>query len=214
MKKKKFRNVYLFGDINNERAERFIAQLHTLFEENLNPIRIFMNSSGGSVTDALAIYDILQTAPCEISTVALGKIHSAALTVFLATPRERRFSYPNTEFMSHDISWSSEGPRAFLKDRVAQLEHTVNQLIAVYTKDTHLSAEQARQLFFTDQADHYLSAHHAMELGFVGEVLLPEAQETASVQVRSLEADDIPSLSLEVPQPALQQGPKDEEEKT
>src|SRR5215216_5576473 len=155
------RRIYLFGDICNERAEKFIAQLHDLFEEGGDPITIFINSSGGSVTDALAIYDILQNAPCDVYTVGLGKVHSAAVTVMLSAPRERRSSYPNTEFMSHDISWKSEGPRAFLKDRVDQLERTVQQLVAVYTRDTNISADQARLLFFTDLADHYFTANEA-----------------------------------------------------
>ena len=173
------RRVYLFGDICNERAEKFIAQLHDLFEEGGDPITIFINSSGGSVTDALAIYDILQNAPCDIYTVGLGKVHSAAVTVMLAASRENRSSYPNTEFMSHDISWKSDGPRAFLKDRVDQLERTVQQLVAVYTRDTNLTADQARLMFFTDLADHYFTARDALETGFVSRIITRETEPLA-----------------------------------
>lgn len=169
------RRIYLFGDICNERAEKFIAQLHDLFEESNEPIMIFINSNGGSVTDALAIYDVLQTSPCEIFTVALGKVHSAAVTVLLSAPRDNRASYPNTEFMSHDISWKSDGPRAFLKDRVDQLERTVSQLLGVYTRDTNLTAEQARMMFFTDLADHYFSPEEAFQMGFVSRIINGEA---------------------------------------
>jgi len=177
------RRVYLFGDICNERAEKFIAQLHDLFEEGGDPITIFINSSGGSVTDALAIYDVLQNAPCDIYTVGLGKVHSAAVTVMLAAPRERRSSYPNTEFMSHDISWKSDGPRAFLKDRVDQLERTVHQLVTVYTRDTNLTADQARLIFFTDLADHYFTAREALETGFVSRII-PRETEPLGISVR------------------------------
>jgi ATP-dependent Clp protease protease subunit len=165
------RRVYLFGDISNERAEKFIAQLHELFEEGTDPITIFINSCGGSVTDALAIYDVLQNAPCEVYTVGLGKVHSAAVTVMLAAPHANRASYPNTEFMSHDISWKSDGPRAFLKDRVDQLERTVNQLLEIYTRDTGLPVDRARALFFTDLADHYFTAEEALEMGFVARII-------------------------------------------
>jgi ATP-dependent Clp protease, protease subunit len=165
------RRVYLFGDVCNERAEKFIAQLHEMFDEGVEPITIYINSVGGSVTDALAIYDVLQNAPCEIHTVGLGKVHSAAVTVLLSAPRANRASYPNTEFMSHDISWKSDGPRAFLKDRVDQLERTVNQLLRVYTRDTKLSAEQARMMFFTDLADHYFTAAEALEMGVVSRII-------------------------------------------
>ena len=165
------RKVYLFGEINNERAEKFIAQLHELFEESEEPVTVFINSCGGSVTDALAIYDVLQNAPCEIYTVGLGKVHSSAITVLLSAPRSSRASYLNTEFMSHDISWKSDGPRAFLKDRVDQLERTVKQLLNVYTRDTNISREQAQTMFFTDLSDHYFNAEEAMALGFVSSII-------------------------------------------
>lgn len=165
------RKVYLFGEINNERTEKFIAQLHELFEEGEEPITVFINSCGGSVTDALAVYDVLQNAPCEVYTVGLGKVHSSAITILLSAPRSHRASYPNTEFMSHDISWKSDGPRAFLKDRVDQLERTVKQLLNVYTRDTLISCEQAQAMFFTDLADHYFNAEEAMTMGFVSTVI-------------------------------------------
>jgi len=165
------RKVYLFGDICNERSEKFIAQMHELFQESADPITVYINSCGGSVTDALAIYDVLQNAPCEVYIIGLGKVHSAAVTVLLSVPKPNRATYPNTEFMSHDISWKSDGPRAFLKDRVDQLERTVKQLLAVYTRDTGLTAEQARSIFFTDMADHYFDATEALEMGFVSHII-------------------------------------------
>ena len=170
------RRVYLFGEVCNERAEKFITQLHELFEESHDPVTVFVNSCGGSVTDALAIYDVLQNAPCDIHTVGLGKVHSAAVTVMLAAPAENRSAYPNTEFMSHDISWKSDGPRAFLKDRVDQLERTVTQLLRVYTRDTFLSDDEARRLFFTDTADHYFTADEARAMGFISKVICSEKE--------------------------------------
>jgi ATP-dependent Clp protease protease subunit len=165
------RKVYLFGEINNERAEKFIAQIHELFEQSSDPITIYINSCGGSVTDALAIYDVLRAAPCTIHLIGLGKVHSSAITILLAADKPNRASYPNTEFMSHDISWKSDGPRAFLEDRVHQLRRTVTQLLRVYTRDTNLSAEQAREMFFVDMADHYFNADEALEMGFIAEVI-------------------------------------------
>jgi ATP-dependent protease ClpP protease subunit len=121
------------------------------------------------------MYDVLQNAPCEIYMVCLGKVHSAAVTVLLSVPKSNRATYPNTEFMSHDISWKSEGPRAFLKNRVDQLERTVSQLLAVYTRDTGLTDEQARSLFFSDMADHYFGAEEALSLGFISHIISRES---------------------------------------
>jgi ATP-dependent protease ClpP protease subunit len=62
------RKVYLFGEICNDRSEKFIAQMHELFQASGEPITIYINSCGGSVTDALAIYDVLQNAARLIRT--------------------------------------------------------------------------------------------------------------------------------------------------
>ena len=172
------RKVYLFGEICNERSEKFIAQMHELFEQSAEPITVYINSCGGSVTDALALYDVLQNAPCDINMVGLGKVHSAAVTVLLSVSKENRATYPNTEFMSHDISWKSEGPRSFLKDRVDQLERTVKQLLCVYTRDTNLTVEEARGLFFNDMGDHYFGAEDALSMGFVSRII---SRDTAHV---------------------------------
>jgi ATP-dependent Clp protease protease subunit len=182
------RRVYLFGEVCNERAEKFISTLHELFDESKDPITIFINSCGGSVTDALAIYDVLQSAPCDIYTVGLGKVHSAAVTVLLAPPKANRSTHPNTEFMSHDVSWKSDGPRAFLRDRVDQLERTVNQLLNVYTCDTNLSVDEARRLFFSDQADHYFTPEEALKMGFVSRILGPDQAHSRSAARTDLRA--------------------------
>lgn len=191
------RKVYLFGEINNERAEKFIAQLHELFEESEEPITVFINSCGGSVTDALAIYDVLQNAPCDIYTVGLGKVHSSAITVLLSAPRSSRVSYPNTEFMSHDISWKSDGPRAFLKDRVDQLERTVKQLLSVYTRDTSLSQEQAQAMFFTDLSDHYFNAEEALAMGFVSGIITRDSDHLRGPACVGLPASEVSVVTVE-----------------
>jgi ATP-dependent Clp protease protease subunit len=191
------RKVYLFGEINNERAEKFIAQMHELFEEGGEPITVFVNSCGGSVTDALAIYDVLQNAPCEIHTVGLGKVHSSAITVLLSAPRANRASYPNTEFMSHDISWKSDGPRAFLKDRVDQLERTVKQLLGVYTRDTDLSREQAQAIFFADMADHYFNAEEALAMGFISSIMTRESGRLRGAARVGLAAVEMAGVAVE-----------------
>ncbi len=191
------RKVYLFGEINNERAEKFIAQLHELFEESEEPVTVFINSCGGSVTDALAIYDVLQNAPCEVYTVGLGKVHSSAITVLLSVPRSSRASYPNTEFMSHDISWKSDGPRAFLKDRVVQLERTVKQLLNVYTRDTGISREQAQAMFFTDLSDHYFNAEEAMAMGFVSSIITRDSDHMRGPACSRVPAVEVSSVASE-----------------
>jgi ATP-dependent Clp protease, protease subunit len=169
------RKVYLFGEICVERAESFIVRIHELFEESGDPIAIYINSSGGSVTDALGMYDVLRNAPCEIYTIALGKVHSAAMIVLLSAPKENRVSYANTEFMTHDISWKSDGSRAFLKNRVEQLERTGKQMLSIYTRDTNLTIDQARGLFFEDMGDHYLDAIEAMQIGFISNIIMNES---------------------------------------
>ena len=86
----KDRIVFLGGPIDDTVANSIIAQL--LFLEAENPdkdIHLYINSPGGSVTDGLAIYDI-------INNIYYGSIIRKIITAFLPyTPNIVILAEPN-----------------------------------------------------------------------------------------------------------------------
>ncbi|WP_187152152.1 ATP-dependent Clp protease proteolytic subunit, partial [Treponema endosymbiont of Eucomonympha sp.] len=70
----KDRIVFVDGEINDVSADLVVAQL--LFLESQNPekdISVYINSSGGSVTAGLSIYDTVQYVTCDVQTICVGQ---------------------------------------------------------------------------------------------------------------------------------------------
>src|SRR5688572_1957365 len=75
----KDRIIFIGTPIDDGVANAVIAQL--LFLESQNPkedIKMYVNSPGGSVTAALAIYDTMQYVRPEVQTICIGMAASAA----------------------------------------------------------------------------------------------------------------------------------------
>ena len=85
----KERVVFLLGPIYDEIANLVVAQ--SLFLESENPnkdIHLYINSPGGSVSGALAIYDAIQFITPDVSTICLGQAVSGKRRGI--TPRRAR----------------------------------------------------------------------------------------------------------------------------
>ena len=96
------RAIYLFGEINDVTAYRFVAGFKWL-DRTPGPIHIIMNSGGGEVHAGLAIYDAIRTAENPTIIEGGGIIASAAVPILLAGTA--RFLNPESYVMVHNSSW-------------------------------------------------------------------------------------------------------------
>ena len=81
--------VFVCGGIDDDLANLVTAQL--LFLESEDPdkdISLYINSPGGSVTAALAIYDTMQFINPDVSTTCLGAAGSVSAVLVAADKRE------------------------------------------------------------------------------------------------------------------------------
>lgn len=99
------RIVLLHGEINTSNASRCIENIILLSEESDEPIRLYINSMGGSVYDGFGLVGIIESSPVPIHTFAFGQIMSMALPIFVSG--KVRVSSPYTTFMYHGIAWDS-----------------------------------------------------------------------------------------------------------
>jgi ATP-dependent Clp protease protease subunit len=97
----KERVLTLYGPISTETVLPVISQILEL--ENRapgKPIRLHMNTEGGSLSDALALYDALRAVTAPIITVATGICASAGLLILSAG--DFRIATKNTLFFYHE----------------------------------------------------------------------------------------------------------------
>jgi ATP-dependent Clp protease, protease subunit len=94
------RQIPFFGSITQSSALLLISQLKHLEELNAEaPIVIVVNTEGGSVSDALAIYDTILQLSCPVIVQATGLCASAGLLILSAA--DYRIATPSTMFYYH-----------------------------------------------------------------------------------------------------------------
>lgn len=163
------RRVFL-GEIDEETVANVIKGLYLMeTDDETEPCEIFINSCGGSVYEALALYDIIQTLKIPVQTFAYGKCMSAAPLLLAAGDKGNRWVSPNCVFMYHQAS--DEPPGGKLRDLAAAIEHTkkldntwINLLVQNSTKDARFWHR------LDDKPDVYFGAEEAIEWGIADNI--------------------------------------------
>lgn len=167
----KDRIILLGTPINSAVANNIIAQM--LFLEADNPdkdIQLYINSPGGSVTDGLGIYDIMQFVKCEVSTTCIGMAASMGSLLLCAGAEGKRFALPNAQVMIHQplISGGLAGQASDIEIHAKNLIETKEQLTKIYEKHTGQSYETLDKAM---DRDNYMRAGVAQEFGLVDKVV-------------------------------------------
>lgn len=119
------RRVFLqtfLGQVSEEEpfnAVEYVTRGLLLLDRAAGPIELWVNSEGGVVEDALAIYDVIQGLSNEVRTVGHGQIMSAAV-LLLACGTGKRWVTENSVFMNHEGTTDlPDSPRALQKIEIA-----------------------------------------------------------------------------------------------
>jgi len=166
----KERIIFLGGPIVDPIANSVIAQM--LFLASRDPekeIQLYINSPGGVLTSALAVYDTMQYVKCPVSTVCIGLAASGAAVLLAAGAKGRRFVLPNAEILLHQVAISGVSGQAveveIAAKQIIKLKDKVNRILAKHTNQPLERIEKD-----TDR-DFYLSAEEAKEYGLIDEVI-------------------------------------------
>lgn len=160
------------GVITTDAANLLIAQL--LYLESQDPgkdINIYINSPGGSVPAALAIYDTIQYIKSPITTICIGKAMSAGALLLASGNKEKRFALPNARIMIHQPLVAGEGLTGSATDidiEARELLHAKNRLIEILVRHTGQPIEKVRQ---DTERNFYMSAEEAKTYGLIDEVI-------------------------------------------
>jgi len=88
------------NEFTNDMANIVIAQiLHLAAEKPSDPITMYINCGGGSISAAFALFDTMQFVSCPIETISLGSASSLGAFLLAAGSKGHRKSFPNTRIM-------------------------------------------------------------------------------------------------------------------
>lgn len=162
------------SDVTPEIADAIehIIRIYNVMDKDLpteerKPIKLFINSNGGSAIGCLEIIDAINLSKTPVYTINIGLAASAGLDVFITG--KKRFCYPNATFLFHEgsTSLSSIDAGKFRNysdwyDRL--LKRTKDNLI----KNTKVTPELYKE---KQNDDWWFFADEAIEYGFCDEVL-------------------------------------------
>ena len=177
----KDRIIMLNGPVEDNMANLIVAQM--LYLESVNsekPIKLYVNSPGGSVTAGLAIYDTMQFVKAPVHTMVMGQ--AASMGSFLAQAGEagKRYVLPESRTMIHRVSSGTRGTSGSVHVQELQMEDAIRsfdegkrlnrRLTELYVK--HNSAGKTfEELFDTMKFDTFLSAEEAVDAGLADKVV-------------------------------------------
>ena len=165
----KDRIIFLGGPIDDGVANAVIAQLLFLTSQNSKEdIRIYINSPGGQVTSALAIYDTMQYVKPDVSTICVGMAASAAALLLTAGKKGKRLILPNGEVMIHQVMGGTQGQATDIDihaRHILSVKNKLNEIMAHHT-------EQPIDKVIKDaERDYFMSADEAKKYGVVDKII-------------------------------------------
>lgn len=162
------RIIDLSGDIEQGFSKKFIAQLHALGSNE--PISVTINSDGGNLQEAFAIYDYLKGVgkDYKVNGFIYGMCASAATVVACAFDSVEMGEY--AMYMIHEPFFVNEDTEGEATDNI--LANRAEKLIAIYTEKTGKSKEDMQSLV---KGETFLDADGALQLGFINGVSREQA---------------------------------------
>jgi ATP-dependent Clp endopeptidase proteolytic subunit ClpP len=145
-------------------AKTFAKQVSDLKE--VKEINVRINSPGGSVFDATAIYNTLKNHPANITVTIEGMALSAASLVAMAGDTIRMAS--NAYLMIHNPWALAEGDAESMRKAADMLDKVKGQLVKTYAERSGMDETEVANLL---DAETWMTADEAVEMGFADEVM-------------------------------------------
>ncbi len=160
------------GSIDSETADAFTEQMLILNRESTTePITVLINSTGGSVSQGLLMYDVIQGSIAPVRLICKGEAYSmAAILLASGNPKHGRYILPNSKVMIHEplIQSGVGGKTSSIKsisDSLIETREKLNGILAKHTGHTIEEIDEATSY------DHYFSATEAVEFGLCDKVV-------------------------------------------
>ena len=162
-------HILLNDAIDTQLATSVISQLLVLESENSEaPITIYINSPGGSITDGLAIYDVMNKIKCPVITVCVGMAASMAAFLLSCGSRGKRYCLPNSTVMIHQPIGGVQGQASEIKIVATRILNLYDKLAEIMSKNSFIDKETMKEAL---DRDNYLTPEEALKMGLVDKII-------------------------------------------
>ncbi|MBP6985405.1 MAG: ATP-dependent Clp endopeptidase proteolytic subunit ClpP [Alphaproteobacteria bacterium] len=165
----KERIIFLTGPINDDVSSLICAQFLFLESENPNKdIWLYINSPGGAVTAAMAMFDTMRYIKPEVRTLCMGQAASAGSLMLTAGAKGKRYALPNSRVMIHQPLGGAQGQATDIEIHAREILSIRARLNQIYADCTGQKLEVIEKVM---ERDKFLSPVEAMEFGLIDEII-------------------------------------------
>ncbi|WP_391572781.1 ATP-dependent Clp endopeptidase proteolytic subunit ClpP [Cohnella sp.] len=165
----KDRIIFLGSAIDDQVANSVVAQLLFLAAEDPDKeISMYINSPGGSVSSAFAMYDTMRYIKPEVHTICMGMAASAGAFLLLAGTKGKRFALPSSEIMIHQPSGGAQGQASDIAITAQKILRTRDKLNRIFADRTGQPLERIEKDM---ERDYYMTAEEALEYGVIDQII-------------------------------------------
>lgn len=139
---------------------------------NSNKLTVQINSTGGDVWAGISIHDALKELDAEVTVKVSGLAASIASVIAMAG--DKIVMTPGSTMMIHRASMLAIGNADDMQKAIDMLETVEDGILNIYADRTGNSRETVKEML---DAETWMSAEKAVELGFADEVVTPQKDE-------------------------------------
>ncbi len=165
----KERIIFLVGQVEEHMANLVVAQM--LFLESENPekdIFLYINSPGGVVSAALAIYDTMQFIKPDVSTLCIGQAASAGALLLAGGAADKRHCLPHSTVMIHQVLGGYQGQGSDIQIHAKEIQRTSDALNTILAKHT---GKDVKEVEGDTNRDNFMTPEEAQAYGLIDSVL-------------------------------------------
>ena len=174
------RSITCYGDINRQSSLVLTSQILELETRGTTPITLYLNTDGGVLADALAIYDTLRSIKSPIITITTGVCASAGL--LLLSAGDIRLTYPNTIFFYHQPIFP--GQEVHSSEQIKSTADMYELAKQKYDGIIQRRCNMSPQLWtneFVDRTTKYFTAQQAKSYNMI-DGIIPHAEKTTKLE--------------------------------
>lgn len=163
------RRMFITGTVTDDMANDVIMQLLYLQDTGNDPVEIYINSPGGSVSAGLAIYDVLQKMTMPVNITCCGIAASMGAVILAGGQKGNRYIYPHARVMIHEayMSGGIGGPADTIQNTATEMLKTQKVLNGILAEQTGHTEEEIEKAC---SRDNYMSAEEAVMFGICDEI--------------------------------------------
>jgi len=163
------RIVFLGQQIDDDIANVIVAQLmHLESDDPDKDVSIYINSPGGSLSAALAIYDAMQFIGPDVQTISFGIAMSGGSLILAGGTEGKRMTLPNGRILIHQPSGGFQGQATDIEIHAREALDLRRRMEQIYARHT---GQSTAQIHDDAERDRFFSAEQALEYGLVDRIV-------------------------------------------